>query len=127
MKPASFYEKSKVTMRAPEIRAPLSLEILVASFALLTLLGAQLMLSAAIQGTNYYGVDGNMAQAVILTVFEFGARFGINNVNPLEGIGSQLLPMNAWGNPAYWPFAVVDKEVATDLSALVALGIFATA
>jgi hypothetical protein len=127
MKPASFCEKSKVTVRAPEIRAPLSLEILVASFALLALLGAQAMLSTAIQGTNYYGVDGNMAQAVILTVFEFGGRFGINNINPLEGIGSQLLPMNAWGNPAYWPFAVVDKEVATDLSALVSLGIFATA
>ncbi len=58
------------------MRAPLSLEILVASFALLALLGAQLMLSAAIQGTNYYGVDGKMAQAVILTVFEFGDRFG---------------------------------------------------
>jgi hypothetical protein len=127
MKPASFCEKSKVTVRAPEIRAPLSLEILLASFALLALLGAQAMLSTAIQGTNYYGVDGNMAQAVILTVFEFGGRFGINNINPLEGIGSQLLPMNAWGNPAYWPFAVVDKEVGTDLSALVALGIFATA
>jgi hypothetical protein len=127
MKPLSLYEKSKVTGRTFEIGAPLSLEILVASFALLALLGAQLMLSAAIQGTNYYGVDGNMAQAVILTVFEFGSRFGINNINPLEGVGSQLLPMNAWVNPAYWPFAVADKAVAADLSALVALGIFGTA
>jgi hypothetical protein len=127
MKPASLCEKSEVTVRVPEMRAPLSSEILVASFALLALLGAQLMLSAAIQGTNYYGVDGKMAQAVILTVFEFGDRFGLNNINPLEGVGSQLLPMNAWVNPAFWPFAVVGKEVATDLSALVALGIFGMA
>src|SRR5260370_35023981 len=68
-----------------------------------------------------------MAQAVILTVFEFGDRFGINNIKPLEGVGSRLRPMNAWVNPAFWPFAVVDKAVATDLSALIALGIFGTA
>src|SRR5258708_1449276 len=127
MKPLSLYEKSKVTGRAFDIGVILSVAILLVSFALLALVGALLMLSAAIQGTNYYGVDGNMAQAVILSVFEFGARFGINNINPLEGVGSQLLPMNAWVNPAYWPFAVIDKEVATDLSALVALGIFGTA
>src|SRR5258708_17544928 len=89
-KPASLCEKSKVTVGAFEIRPPLSLEILVASFALLALLGAQLMLSAAIQGTNYYGVDGNMAQAVILSVFDFWARFGLNNIHPLDGGGSQL-------------------------------------
>src|SRR5260370_42140733 len=106
MKPLSLYEKSKVTGRAFEIGAPLSLEILVPSFALLALLGAQLMLSAAIQGTNYYGVDRDMAQAVILTVFEFGSGFGINNINPPAGVGSQLLPVNAWDNPAYWPLAV---------------------
>jgi hypothetical protein len=29
-----------------------------------------------------------------------------------------------WANPAYWPFAFLDKEGATDVSALVALGIF---
>jgi hypothetical protein len=108
-------------------RTPLSLEILIASFALAALLAAQWMLSAAIQGTNYYGVDGKMAQATILTVFEFGSPFEINNINPIEGVGSQLLPMNAWANPAYWPFALVDKELATDLSAMVALAIFATA
>jgi hypothetical protein len=44
-KPASLCEKLKVIVAAFEIRAPLSLEILVASFALLALLGAQLMLS----------------------------------------------------------------------------------
>jgi hypothetical protein len=117
----------QVTVRATKSRTPLSLEILIAGFALVALLAAQWMLSAAIQGTNYYGVDGKMAQATILTVFEFGGRFEINNINPIEGVGSQLLPMNVWANPAYWPFALVDKELATDLSAMVALAIFATA
>jgi hypothetical protein len=116
-----------VTVRATKSRTPLSLEILIAGFALVALLAAQWMLSAAIQGTNYYGVDGKMAQATILATFEFGSRFEINNINPIEGVGSQLLPMNVWANPAYWPFALVDKELATDLSAMVALAIFATA
>jgi hypothetical protein len=117
----------QVTVRATKSRTPLSLEILIAGFALVALLAAQWMLSAAIQGANYYGVDGKMAQATILAVFEFGSRFEINNINPIEGVGSQLLPMNVWANPAYWPFALVDKELATDLSAMVALAIFATA
>jgi hypothetical protein len=112
-----------VTARLTELR----LEILLAGVALAALLAAQWMLSGAIEGTNYYGFDGKMAQAIILTTFEFGSRFEINNLNPIEGVGSQLLPMNVWANPAYWPFAILDKELAADLSALVALGIFAAA
>src|SRR5260370_6097797 len=95
MKPLSLYEKSKVTGRAFEIGAPLSLEILVASFALLALLGAQFMLSAAIQSTNYYGVDCYMAHAVILAVFAFWASFDIKKIKPLQCCGSLLLPMDA--------------------------------
>jgi hypothetical protein len=85
------------------------------------------MLCATILGTNYYGFDGKMAQATILAAFKFGAPFSINDLNPIEGVGSQQLPMNVWANPAYWPFALVDKELATDLSAIIALGIFALA
>jgi hypothetical protein len=127
MKPVAVLRALQVTVRATKLRTPLSLEILIAGFALVALLVVQWMLSAAIQGTNYYGVDGKMAQATILTMFEFGSWFEINNINPIEGVGSQLLPMNVWANPAYWPFALVDKELATDLSAMVALTIFATA
>ena len=104
-----------------------SYELAIVACALLALLAAQAMLCAAILGTNYYGVDGKMAQATILTAFEFGAPFSLNNISPIEGAGSQLLPMNVWVNPAYWPFALVDKEFATDLSAIIALGIFAFA
>src|SRR5262245_35860147 len=104
-----------------------SSEWVLVGFAMLALLAAEAMLCAAILGTNYYGVDGKMAQATILAAFKFGAHFSINNLSPIEGVGSQLLPMNAWANPAYWPFALVGKELATDISAMVALGIFAVA
>src|SRR5207253_2937288 len=36
----------------------------------------------------------------------------------------QILTMNVWANPAFWPFAWFARELATDLSALVALGVF---
>jgi hypothetical protein len=99
-------------------------ELVVAGFALVVLLAAQWMLSTAIQGTNYYGVDGKMAQATVLTSLNFSVPFNVTSINPIQGIGSQLLPKNAWGNPAFWPFAVLDKEAATDVSALVALACF---
>jgi hypothetical protein len=39
----------------------------VAGFAVIALVAAQLILSAAIHGTNYSGGDGKLAQATILT------------------------------------------------------------
>src|SRR5215831_11122495 len=96
-------------------------ELVVAGFALVALLAAQWMLSTAIHSTNYYGVDGKMAQATVLTSLNFTAPFDVTSINPIQGIGSQLLPKNVWGNPAFWPFAIFDKESATDISALVAL------
>jgi hypothetical protein len=35
--------------------------------------------------------------------------------------------MNVWANPAYWPFTFLPTELATDVSAAIALGIFVTA
>ena len=102
-------------------------ELVLVAIGFAGLLAAEALLCAAILGTNYYGFDGKMAQATILAAFKFGAPFSINDLNPIEGVGSQLLPMNVWANPAYWPFALVDKELATDLSAIIALGIFAIA
>src|SRR5262249_23146460 len=106
-------------------KAPLN--YVVGAFSVLLLILAQFMLCHAILGTNYYGFDGKMAQTTILAAFDFGDRFSVNNINPFEGVGSQLLPMNVWANPAYWPFAIVDKQLATDISAVVALAIFASA
>jgi hypothetical protein len=53
--------------------------------------------------------------------------FHFNNINPIEGLGSQIFPLNVWLNPAYWPFAILDRAAATDVSAVVALGVFAIA
>src|SRR5205823_8284376 len=100
-------------------------EWVLVGIAMVALMAAEALLCATVLGTNYYGVDGKMAQATILAAFKFGAPFSINDLNPIEGVGSQQLPMNVWANPAYWPFALVDKELATDLSAIIALGIFA--
>jgi hypothetical protein len=101
-------------------------EIVVAGFALLALLLAQWMLCSAIPGTNYGGGDGKMAQATILAALKFGGLFQVTNISPLEGVGSQMLPMNVWLNPAYWPFHNLDLALATDVSALIALASFAT-
>src|SRR5215216_314849 len=102
-------------------------EILVAGFALLLLLTAQWVLSDIIHATNYYGIDGKMAQAAALAALKFAGYFDVTSLSPIQGIGSQLLPKNVWANPAFWPFAFFDKETATDVSALIALACFASA
>ena len=99
----------------------------VAGFAVIALVAAQLVLSAAIHDTNYSGGDGKLAQATILTAYKFASFLQFNVINPTQGLGSQLLPMNVWVNPAYWPFAFLPKELATDVSAAIALGIFVIA
>jgi hypothetical protein len=43
----------------------------VAGFAVIALVAAELVLSAAIHGTNYNGGDGKLAQATILTAYKF--------------------------------------------------------
>jgi hypothetical protein len=102
-------------------------EIAVVGFAIFGLVAAELALSSAIRGTNFDGGDGKFAQAIILAAYKFGGFFHFNNINPLQGLGSQLLPINVWINPTYWPFAILDTGPATDASAAIALGIFALA
>ena len=68
-----------------------------------------------------------MAQATILAAVKFTAPFQVTTLSPIQGIGSQLLPLNVWANPAYWPFHLLDKALASDVSALIALMIFASA
>src|SRR5262245_47783267 len=102
-------------------------ELAIASIALLSLMSAQLLLSGSIPGTSYRGPDGGMIQATIFTAFKFSGFFDVTSINPLQGIGSQLLPKNVWANPAFWPFAFVNRELATDLSSVIALGCFALA
>jgi hypothetical protein len=106
------------------IFSPISAEFLVAGFGLCALLLSQLMLSAAIHHTNYLGNDGKLAQSIIMTAFNFGGIFNVTNINPMQGIGTQLIPLNVWANPAYWPFTFFGRELAADVSAAVALAIF---
>src|SRR5262245_6412680 len=102
-------------------------EILLAGTALLLALAAQWILSSTIRGTNYYGVDGKMVQSTILAAFKFTGFFDVTALSPIQGVGSQLLPKNVWANPSFWPFAYLDKEMATDVSALIAFACFAGA
>jgi hypothetical protein len=108
-------------------RAALLFEIAVAGFVVLGVVIAELILASAIHGTNFAGGDGKMAQAVILAAYKFSGLFQFNTINPLQGLGSQLLPINVWINPTYWPFFFFDKSHAADVAAAIALGVFAFA
>jgi hypothetical protein len=108
-------------------RAASLFEIAVVGVAILGLVVAELLLASAFHGTNFAGGDGKMAQAIILAAYKFGGFLQFNNINPIQGLGSELLPINVWINPSYWPFAVLDKAQAANASAAVALGIFAIA
>ena len=101
--------------------------ILLVVIGFLALLGTELVLVLTIPGINYAGADGKAAQAIILATLEFAKPFHISNLNPLEGMGSQMMPMNVWVNPAYWPFAFFDRQVAAELSGLVAFVCYALA
>src|SRR5260370_26571059 len=89
--------------------------LLLVAFGFIALLGAQLLLVTSIPGTNYDGADGMAAQAEILTTMEFARPFEITNLNPLQGLWPQMMPMNVWVNPAYWPFAFFHKELAAGI------------
>ena len=102
-------------------------EVLVAAAALAAVLAAQWILTTAIPEANYYGNDGKMVQAVIVTAFKFGGYLDVTNLSPIHAMGAQLLPKNVWANPSLWPFAFAELGAATNISALVALGCFASA
>ena len=111
----------------PRSRSWIPAGMLLVVFGFLVLLGTELALILTIPGINYAGADGKAAQAVILATLEFARPFHISNLNPLEGMGSQMMPMNVWVNPAYWPFAFFDRQVAAEVSGLVALVCYALA
>ena len=85
------------------------------------------MLVLALPSINYSSGDGKAAQAEILATLEFAQPFHITNLNPLQGPGSQMMPMNVWVNPAYWPFAFFAKELAADISGIIAFICYAAA
>jgi hypothetical protein len=72
-------------------------------------------------GTHFATADGKMAEAVVRTAYRFADWFNVTNLNPLQGVGSQLLPLNVWVSPVHWPLAFFDGKLATDIAGLVAL------
>jgi hypothetical protein len=96
-------------------------------FAFIALVVAELVLVLALPGINYSSGDGKAAQAEILATLEFARPFHITNLNPLQGLGSQMMPMNVWVNPAYWPFAFFHKELASEISGIIAFICYAMA
>src|ERR1700741_4101114 len=96
-------------------------------FGFTALAVAELALVLTMPAINYGGADGKAAQAEILATLEFARPFDVTNLNPLQGLGSQMMPMNVWVNPAYWPFAFLDKELATEISGIVAFICYAAA
>ena len=96
-------------------------------FAFIALVVAEVVLVLALPSINYSSGDGKAAQAEILATLEFARPFHITNLNPLQGPGSQMMPMNVWVNPAYWPFAFFAKELASDISGIIAFICYAAA
>jgi len=118
---------SAVPSASTGLPAPYSRIFLLVVFAFAALAIAEVVLVVMMPGVNYAGADGKAAQAEILTTLEFARPFAINNLNPLEGLGAQIMPMNVWANPAYWPFALFGKEFAAAISGTVAFIFYAAA
>jgi hypothetical protein len=111
---------------APAERLVLSrYELQNATVALFALLAAVWALTSVSSGLSYGNGDGKLFQATVLTALKFARMFEITNINPIQGVGSQLLPLNPWVNPAYWPFAILNTQHATDVSGVIALACFA--
>jgi hypothetical protein len=121
MKKAKMINHSEMRYGASPV-----LELTIVSLALLMLLAAQWALSISIHGTNYFGWDGKQAQATVLAAFRYGRLFDLTYISPIDGVGSQMATMNVWANFSFWPFAFVNRELATDISALLALGTYMT-
>jgi hypothetical protein len=124
---ASIDTKSHANLENEPSPYPWRSELAIGACALVALLAAAWALGSVNRDMNYGIGDGKMYQAVILTALKFGGWFDVTNINPLQGVGSQLLPMNVWANPAYWPFAVLSSQFAPNVSGVTALACFAVA
>jgi len=100
-------------------------QFVIVAFALCALLLVEWILETQLittaNGTHFATSDGKMAEGVVRTAYRFAAWFNVTNLNPLQGVGSQLLPLNVWANPVHWPLAFFEGKLATDIAGLVAL------
>src|SRR6266852_682032 len=106
---------NKLARRAPQFG--------IVAFGLCALLLVEWMLETRLvttpNGTHFATNDGKMAEAVVRTAYRFAAWFNVTNLNPLQGVGSQILPLNVWANPVHWPLAFFEGKLATDIAGLV--------
>jgi len=97
----------------------------IVAFGLCAILLVQWILETQLITTangTYFGTnDGKMAEGVVRTAYRFAEWFNVTNLNPLQGAGSQMLPLNVWANPVYWPLAFFEGKLATDIAGLVVL------
>jgi hypothetical protein len=95
----------------------------IVAFGLCALLLVEWMLETRLittaNGTYFATNDGKMAEGVVRTAYRFAGWFNVTNLNPLQGVGSQILPLNVWANPVYWPLAFFEGKLATDIAGLV--------
>jgi hypothetical protein len=107
----------KLAARAPQFG--------IVAFGLCALLLVEWMLETRLvttaNGTYFATNDGKMAEGVVRTAYRFAGWFNVTNLNPLQGAGSQLLPLNVWANPVHWPLAFFEGKLATDIAGLVVL------
>ncbi|MGB7097541.1 MAG: hypothetical protein WBD95_02070, partial [Xanthobacteraceae bacterium] len=73
---------------------------------------------------TYSGVDGKFNQDLVTTYLAFGRPFVVNTPNPLEGVFSQLYPLNIWLNPGFATFLIFDHNAALVASTAVFLLIY---
>jgi hypothetical protein len=95
----------------------------IVAFGLCALLLVEWMLETRLittaNGTYFATNDGKMAEGVVRTAYRFAEWFNVTNLNPLQGVGSQILPLNVWANPVHWPLAFFEGKLATDIAGLV--------
>jgi hypothetical protein len=121
---AAATHKAVADRGLPDTQPSFRCEPQVAAFALFALIVAVCVLTSLSSGMSYGNTDGKLFQSTVLTAFKFARPFEITSISPIQGVGSQLLPLNPWINPAYWPFAIFDAQLATDISGVIALGCF---
>src|SRR5260370_5117706 len=105
--------------------APSAPQFGIVAFGLCALLLVEWMLETRLittaNGTHFATNDGKMGEGVVRTAYRCAGWFNVTNLNPLQGAGSQLLPLNVWANPVHWPLAFFEGKLATDIAGLVAL------
>lgn len=64
----------------------------------------------------YAGTDGRLFKNLIAAQIQFSTPFSLNSLNPLQGLGNQIVPINIWLQPSYLPFLFFEEGAAATIS-----------